>query len=430
MPTIEEQIAALTTQGASTMEAVKELTGKLNSPRDPQRMHAADDGTTVAYWEPARGRGRRKSMITANRGETPWAEAMLPNRLPKGYKNDVFKTLGGFIKEGWTGHKSAEWQAKHASVYKAIQGMSEQVATDGGFLVLPEFSEEILEKVQDNDLYSKLDHYTVSGNNMTFPRNAETSRANGSRAGGLRGYWVGEGGTITSSKPTFSNITLQLKKLAIIVYLTQELIEDAGQSLEQYVTKKAADEFNFMIGDAIINGTGAGQPLGILSAGCLLSVAKESGQAAATIVTENVDKMFARRWAQGTYTWYTNQDTHPQLSSLQRAVGTAGELVYSPPGGVSAAPYASLKGQPIKETEFNATLGTQGDLILADLGEIIAISKGGITQASSMHVEFLTDQMALRFTQRLDFKPWESTALTPFKGSNTQSSFVTLDTRS
>lgn len=421
---IEQRLEEITRQGATLAEAVSELTTRVNQPQYPGAagLHAGEG--TVGYWgEPA----RRKTMVS--RGNLN--PATLPARLPKGYKNDVFKSFGGFLKSGWTDSRHGDWQQKHASIYKTVQGMSEQVAADGGYLVMPEFSEEILEKVQDNDLYGKLDHYTVSGNNMTFPRNAETSRANGSRHGGLRGYWVDEGNALTSSKPTIKQVTLRLKKLAVLVYLTQELIDDAGQSLEQYVARKAADEFNFMLGDAIINGIGGGQPLGVLNAGCLVSIAKESGQAAATIVTENLDKMFARAWSGGDgMSWYTNKDTHPQLSSLSRIVGTAGELVYNPPGGVSAAPYATLKGKPLSETEFNATLGTQGDMILADLGQIIAISKGGITQAASMHVEFLTDQMALRFTQRVDFRPWEDTPLTPFKGTNTQSSFVTLDTRS
>src|SRR3990167_5259500 len=240
MPTLEEKIDALTKLGASHQEAIAEVKGKLNEP--VFNLHVPDEGGVLGYWGEA---SRTKTMV--DRGGRRFVPRMA---LPKGYEGGakVFKSFGGFLQDGYRNSRTADWQGKHASVYKAIQGMSDQVATDGGFLVMPEFSETILEKVQDNDLYGKLDHYTVSGNNMTFPRNAETSRANGSRHGGLRGYWVGEGNTITSSKPTVKQVTLQLKKLAVLVYLTQELIDDAGQSLEQYVSKKAADEFNFMLG--------------------------------------------------------------------------------------------------------------------------------------------------------------------------------------
>jgi HK97 family phage major capsid protein len=71
----------------------------------------------------------------------------------------------------------------------------------------------------------------------------------------------------------------------------------------------------FMTEDAIVEGTGAGQPLGILNSPALISVAKETGQAAATIVKENVDKMWSRMWARARKNaiWLINQDIEPQL---------------------------------------------------------------------------------------------------------------------
>lgn len=420
---LETQIAELTKQGASLAEAVGSIKKTLETPQFPG-VHAGEGA--LSYWE-----------IEGERQQAAQAINMMPGgryksfnrRMPKGYKNDVWKTAGDFYRDLAKNGNRPEFATKHAGIFKSIQGMSESVASEGGYMTVPEYNQTIFEKVYDNDLFAGLDQYTVSGNSMRFLRNAEVSRVNGSRHGGLQGYWTDEGASVSSTKPTIKAIQCVLKKLAIVVYLTQELIDDGGAALEQYVSKKAADEFNFMLGDAVFNGTGVGMPLGLLTSGALLSIAKETGQAAATIVTENIDKMWARRFAGGMYKWYTNQDTHPQLSSLSRGVGAAGELVYNPPGGISAAPYGTLKGSPIQETEFNATLGTQGDVILADTSKIVAITKGGINQAVSTHVEFLTDQTALRFTMRVDFRPWEDSPVTPYKGTNSQSSFVTLDTR-
>lgn len=350
--------------------------------------------------------------------------------LPKGYKRNVFKSFGQFLKEGYQAGGAGEWRSKVNAVYeKAIQGMGVQVGEDGGFLVMPEFATGILERVYSNNLFAQTDNYTVSGNTMTFNRNAETSRANGSRHGGMRGYWGPEGGSLTSSNPKIRQTVLNLKKLHVLVYLTQELIDDAGTAIEQYVTRKAAEEFNFMLGDAVFNGTGVGQPLGILNAPALVSVAKETGQAADTIVAQNIDKMFARKIAGGNYAWYHNQDCGPQLDNLAQDVGTGGVALYRPTNGIAGAAPQTLKGLSRVETEFNATLGDQGDLLLADLSKVLSISKGGVSQQSSMHVAFLTDQMAIKFTMRVDARPWEDTPLTPYKGSATQSAFVALDAR-
>lgn len=346
--------------------------------------------------------------------------------------NEHFKSMGEFINLGFTDRDEFDKKCKSAlGKLKAIQGLSESVGTEGGMLVMPEYATGIFDRVYSNDLLSRTDQYTVSGNSMTFPRSIETSRANGSRGGGIRGYWVKEGGTITKSTPKLGELNLRLKKLAVLVYLTEELVEDAGPAAEAWVTRQAAQEFEFMIGDALVNGSGAGQPLGILNAPALISVSAEGGQSATTILSANIDNMWARRFA-GTdnYIWLKHQDTHPQLSKLSQSVGTGGQVLYRPPGGLAEAPYATILGKPCMDTEFNATLGTVGDLILTDMSRIVTITKGGIAQAVSTHVEFLTDQRALKFTMRIDGAPWEHSAVTPFKGNNTQSPFVTLATRS
>ena len=82
-------------------------------------------------------------------------------------------------------------------------------------------------------------------------------------------------------------------------------------------------------------------------------------------------------------------------------------------------------------TEYNETLGTKGDIMLVDLSQYLLARKvnEGIQQASSIHVEFLTDQTAFRFIMRVDGQPAWNAPLTPAKGAATQSPFITLATR-
>lgn len=362
---------------------------------------------------------RENSRLLRSSGYKPWGE---------------FKSFADFCRTGLESHQSHAFQDRSRKHFAAVSGMSEGLGADGGYMVMPEFAGGIIDRVYANQLWGRTDNYSVTGNALTFLANAETSRATGSRHGGMRGYWMsGEGATLTASKPTLREVTLKLAKLGVVVYLTQELIDDGGAALQQYVARKASEEFQFMIGDALINGTGVGQPLGLLSYPSLVSVAKETGQVAATLAVENIVKMYSRFYApnMGSSLWLHNQDIFPQLATMSLGLGAAGVATYLPPGGLSGSPYATLMGRPMQPTEFNATLGTQGDLVLADLGQTLSISKGGIAQAVSMHVQFLTDQLALRFVMRLNAGPWESAPITPYKGaSNTQSNFVALDTRS
>ena len=103
--------------------------------------------------------------------------------------------------------------------------------------------------------------------------------------------------------------------------------------------------------------------------------------------------------------------------------------LYRQNGSIALPAPQTLKGAPRIETEFNETVGQRGDLTLADLSQVLSISKAGISEQSSIHVEFLSDQIALKFTMRVDCKPWEDTPLTPYKGSNLQSAFTVLEER-
>jgi len=317
---------------------------------------------------------------------------------------------------------------------KAPSGLGEQTGSDGGFLIPPEFSSKILERMYaDSALLQRTDQYTITGNSLVFPRNNETSRATGSRWGGVRAYWLEEGNQVTNSKPGFGRLTLNLHKLAVLIYCTDELLQDSGgMALEQYLLRVGSEEINFLVSDAILNGTGSGQPQGILNANCLVAVTKENGQAASTIVHENIVKMWSRLWApcRQNAVWLINQDVEPQLHTMTLNVGTGGLPTYLPPGGLSDKPYATLLGRPVLPVEQCSTLGTQGDIILADLEHYVTISKGIIESAMSMHLRFDYDELAFRLIFRCDGQPWWATALTPYKGTNTQSCFIALGTRS
>jgi HK97 family phage major capsid protein len=316
----------------------------------------------------------------------------------------------------------------------AAQGANELVGSEGGFLVQTDFSQELLRLVHETGtLSSRTDRRPIgpNANGMKVNYINENSRADGSRSGGVRAYWTGEAGSLTASKPSYGQIELNLAKLTGLYYATDEEIGDVT-NLEANATREFADEFGFKVDDAIVRGTGAGMPLGWLNAGATVSVSKETGQAAATIVSENVEKMYARMFARsiGDAVWYINQDCWPQLFQLHHVIGTGGVPMYVPAGGLSTAPFGTLLGRPVQPIEQAATVGTVGDISFVDLSQYLTIEKGGIAAASSIHVQFTTDETAFRWVLRTNGRPKRDTALTPFKGSATQSAFVTLATRS
>ena len=316
----------------------------------------------------------------------------------------------------------------------AATGLNETTPADGGFLVQTDFSNDLLQQVFETGILApRCRRYTISSgsNAMTINGVDETSRAS-TRSGGVLGYWIDEAQEKTATKPKFRQIELKLKKLIGLCYATDELLNDAS-ALEAFIRSAFAAEFGFLLDDAIIRGTGGAQPLGILNAGCLVSVAKQAGQKASTIMWENVVDMYARMFPQSrtNAVWLINQQAEAQLMTMAMSVGTGGVPMYMPAGGASAAPYATLFGRPVIAIEQCSALGDVGDIIFADLNGYILAEKGGIDSAMSIHVRFDYDESVFRFVMRVDGQPERATALTPYKGGAgaSLSHFVTLAER-
>ena len=309
---------------------------------------------------------------------------------------------------------------------------TEAVNSEGGFLVTGEKGDGLMKRLYDNNqVISRCDKRTIQGAYYEFNALDETSRAAGSRSGGVRAYWGPELGGATQSQPKFDQRRIDLNKLTALWYASDEVLADAPL-LAQEGEASFMEEYDFVVQDAILNGEGAGLPLGILSADATTSVAKENGQAADTITTMNIVKMWSRGWAPGraNAVWLINQDVEPQLFTMSLAVGTGGIPVYMPAGALSDSPFSTLMGRPVIPVEQCETVGTKSDIILADFSQYMVIDKGGINGASSIHLKFDYSQTCFRWVLRLGGMPKWKSKLTPASGStNYLSPYVMLDSR-
>jgi len=315
---------------------------------------------------------------------------------------------------------------------QASSGSNEAIPSDGGFLIQPSFSYELLKKsVQVSVLQPRCMNMGVStnSNSITLPLVDESSRANGSRWGGIQSYWTTEGEKLTGSKPKIRSQTLELNKLTGLCYASDELLQDSAVA-GQVISNGFASELAFKTDDAIINGNGAGMPMGILNSPALVVVPKQAGQTAKTILFENIVDMYSRLVASSdaNAVWLINKDVLPQLFTMVLAAGTGGVPVFMPAGGASGQPFMTLFGKQVIPIEQAHTLGTVGDILLVNLNEYLWVDKG-IQQASSIHVRFEYMEQVFRFSKRCDGQPLWNLPLTPYKGANTLSPFVALATR-
>ncbi len=253
----------------------------------------------------------------------------------------------------------------------------------------------------------------------------EKSRRDGSRGGGIRVYTDKELGNVDPSKAQLNKIRIEPKKLTGLFYCSEEWQRNVT-FMGQEVRQLFGEEFAFKCQNIAIHGSGVGEGLGALNAGCLVTVAKETGQTAKTINTKNLSKMWARCSGKSPV-WFINRDCGPELDLLSITAGTGALeprfVTYDAQG------IMRIKGAPVIPIEQCETVGTVGDIILADWSQVVAADQGDINEAMSIHVNFIYGQNTFRFTYYFDCQPRWSSAVTPYKGSNTLSPLVVLASR-
>jgi HK97 family phage major capsid protein len=260
-------------------------------------------------------------------------------------------------------------------------------------------------------------------------------------ASGVTSRWEGEppidAPADHATKPALASVQQRLQKQTVFVPMTSELYEDAP-SAGVYIASVVRERMLFKVNEAILNGTGIGQPTGILNSAALIVQAKEAAQPAATVSAANIKKMWTRMYAPSRRraVWIANVDVEPFLDDLAFPM-------YVPAGAAGNA-LPLLKGRPVVYTEAAPALGTKGDLVLADLGSYAAAVRvrGAVNPDAapgdpdlikselSMHVWFDQDMAALRFTMRMAGRGIWNAPIARTKGQQSVSTFVALADRS
>lgn len=418
-------VADRTPEQAARLDAVFK---DLDALEEKQASIEADLARARRLQQEERAQGERHIEVGVDRATLqPWGPTVASTAPAYRQREAEHIALGNFaiaVRAAGMGH------GLDPRLHAIATGGGTQSDSNLGFAVPIEVAPGIeRDMFASGDVLARCDVRTIGGNTIAYNVFDQTSRADGSRQGGVLGYWVDEGTAPTASNTKLARIEMKLRKVGAFGVMTDEILDDAA-ALGGELQSAFAEELVFQTENKIFRGNGASAPLGFLNAPCLVSVSKETNQAAATINTTNLSKMWARMPASSkrNAVWFINVDCEPQLDELAQAIGTSGtapRFVNYGPDGV-----LTIKGRPVIPVEYAETVGTVGDISLVDMSKYRLIRKGGVEQASSMHVYFAAGEQAFRAFYRVDGQAVPRAALTPFKGSNTLSPFVVLATRS
>lgn len=315
----------------------------------------------------------------------------------------------------------ASWLSKSAQQHKDLL---EQTGAGGGFLVPIEFRPQLLGVLYENNpIRDRANVVPMSRRQIQYPVLDQTGTAAGAtrQHGGIVASWTEEAGQKAETQPAFRQINLVAHKLVCYTEVSDELLADEAVGLVSMFTGQMGfsgairweEEWTFL------RGTGAGQPLGVLNAAATITWPRA---AAGAIGIVDIFNMLAHHHGDNP-TWHITRAAMPQLLALNGPAANPSYVFI--PNARDGAP-GTLFGFPIFYTEKLPTLGTAGDILLADWSYYLIGDRQATTIDSSMHFRFQHDLTAWRAVHRVDGQPWLSTPITLADGATQISPFVIL----
>lgn len=208
---------------------------------------------------------------------------------------------------------------------------------NGGYLVPPEYSAEILKLLTEmSPLRQYADVQSVTGPEITFP----------TLLSGVNAFWTEEGMDMTASEPTFGQVKIANHEVSSFYVATNKVLEDNAYDLEGVMNREIASGFARVEGLAFVKGSGTGQPRGLMTAAGITEV--KTGVAASFPASNPMDVLIAMQHAIPSFharnaVWVMNRNT---LAIIRRFKDAQGQyfLTDAKEGGVMR-----LLGNPVVE---------------------------------------------------------------------------------
>lgn len=319
-------------------------------------------------------------------------------------------------------------------------GINETTTTQGGYLVNPQFSDDVYAIPHGQiDLQSLATTIDAKSNVLNQRFINESSLANGSIFGGLNVVATSEGGSFSSSLPAWSNVAFTLVKFGLFVYYTTEVLEDASYPVESELDEYANKAFVYGLNSQIIQGSSLE---GILNNPGLVTVTHSSNDTAfhttpaTNLVYEDIAKIWSAVYpdcqtsAKGVWLFHPSlQQCVTQMTYTFNGTVPAWGLQYNAEQGLTGrgegmdTPYR-LMGKPAYPSWACSAPGLTGDILYIDFATVRNFRKPFRVEISK-EFQFGTDQVAVRYVSRLDCRGVFRNAVTGPTGSQTFGAYVT-----
>jgi HK97 family phage major capsid protein len=291
-------------------------------------------------------------------------------------------------------YKRAFWNAMRskAAGYEVLNALQVGTDSEGGYLVPDEFERTLVEALEEENIFRQLAKViTTSSGDRKIPVVASKGTAS----------WVNEEGAIPESDDAFGQVSIGAYKLATMIKVSEELLNDSIFNLESYIAREfarrigAKEEESFFIGD------GTGKPTGIFNATGGAELGVTAASATAITVDEIMDLFYSLKSPYRKNAVFVMNDS--TVKAIRKLKDGNGQYLWQP--SITAGQPDTILNRPVKTSAYVPAIAAGAKTIaFGDFGYYWVADRQGRSFQRLNELYAATGQVGFKATQRVDGK--------------------------
>ena len=325
-------------------------------------------------------------------------QAALDLELSKATSSTIRNNPNGSIGEEKTGrasneYKSAFWKTMRNKNSFDVQNAL-QIGTDseGGILAPDEFEKTLIESLEEQNIFRQLANIiTTSSGDRKVPVVATKGTA----------YWVDEEGVIPESDDSFGKVSIGAYKLATMIKVSEEFLNDSVFNLESYIAKEFARRIGAREEEAFFIGDGTGKPTGVFNATGGATLGVTAASATAITLDEVMDLFYSLKSPYRKNAIFIMNDS--TVKAIRKLKDGNGQYIWQP--SITAGQPDTILNRPVKTSAYVPILASGNKTIaFGDFSYYWVADRQGRSFQRLNELYAATAQVWFKATQRVDGK--------------------------
>ena len=291
-------------------------------------------------------------------------------------------------------YKRAFWNAMRSKTagYEVLNALQVGTDSEGGYLVPDEFERTLVEALQEENIFRTMAKIiqTASGDRK-IPVVASKGTAS----------WVDEEGAIPESDDAFGQVSIGAYKLATMIKVSEELLNDSIFNLESYIAREFARRIGAKEEESFFIGNGTGKPTGIFNATGGAELGVTAASATAITVDEIMDLFYSLKSPYRKNAVFVMNDS--TVKAIRKLKDGNGQYLWQP--SISAGQPDTILNRPVKTSAYVPTIAAGAKTIaFGDFGYYWIADRQGRSFQRLNELYAATGQVGFKATQRVDGK--------------------------